>query len=366
VPTGAPPPDEVREVFGPVPVSVEPMAHAVVATATAGMSRVRAADGRSAVVKVLAHAPGGDGNWRSGGAVDHWYYWRREALAYGSGLLATLAGGLRAPVCHLVAERPDGSVALWLEDLPGPPGPTWSLDRYRLAARHLGRAQGEFVAGGRALPDDPWLSRHWLRDYLAQRDGDRALLDDPDLAAWRHPLLAGWFPDPAATAADLARMRADQDALIGVLDGLPATLCHLDLHPANLFAAAGGTVAIDWAFVGQGALGEDAGNLVPDAVFDFHVPPARLDDLHDVVAAAYRAGLADAGAAVSDHDVRLALAVAIAAKYAWIGPALIRAVAEGRDQLNRHPLAQAVAAWAPAVHYLLARAAEARAGAGIG
>jgi hypothetical protein len=342
------------------------MAHTVVATATAAMTRVRAADGRSAVVKVLAHAPGGGGNWRSGAAVDHWYYWRREALAYGSGLLASLAGGLRAPVCRLVAERPDGSVALWLEDLDGPPAPAWSLDRYRLAARHLGRAQGEFVAGGRALPTDPWLSRHWLRDYLEQRDGDRALLGDPGLAAWRHPLLAGWFPDPAATAAGLVRMRADQDALLALLDGLPATLCHLDLHPANLFAVGGATVAIDWAFVGLGAMGEDAGNLVPDAVFDFHVPPARLDALHDAVASGYRAGLADAGAAVGDDDVLLALAAAMAAKYAWIGPALLRAVAEGRDQLNRRPLAEAVGAWAPAVHFLLDRAAEARARAGIG
>src|SRR5512136_1328606 len=36
------------------------------------------------------------------------WYWKREALAYQSGLLHTLPGGnVTAPACHLVDERPD-------------------------------------------------------------------------------------------------------------------------------------------------------------------------------------------------------------------------------------------------------------------
>ena len=154
-PVVAAPADELTAVFGDVgdgPITIEPLPHAAVASATAGLWRVRIAD-RSAVVKLLAHAPaGGSPNWRSGEEESHWYYWRREAEAYRSGLLAGLGGGLRAPRCGLVADRGDGSVALWLEDLLGDPASSWSLDRYHRASRHLGQAQGEYIAG-RPLPD---------------------------------------------------------------------------------------------------------------------------------------------------------------------------------------------------------------------
>lgn len=351
-----PPDSEIRDVFGAGasgPAVVEPVTHVVVASATAGIWRVRVGP-RSAIVKVLAHAPDGRGNWQSGDAVDHWYYWRREAAAYESGVLGSLAGGLRAPECYLVAERDDASVAIWLEDLRGAPGAIWPVERYQAASRQLGEAQGEFVAG-RPVPPDPWLSRDWLRAYLHQRDGDLALLEDP--AAWRHPLVAAWFPDPPVD--ELVAMRRDQPRFLAVLDGLPRTLAHLDLHPANLFAAGRDTAVVDWAFVGVGALGEDPGNLVPDAALDFHVSPDRLDDLDATVTAGYLDGLRAAGWDGTADLVRLAMATTMAAKYAWIAPAILRATSEGRDQLNRRPTAEAVAAWAPTVHFLLARAREA-------
>jgi hypothetical protein len=360
------PADEVRAVFGkPVEsggVSVEPLAHTVIASATVGIWRVRCGE-RSAVVKVLAHRPGGHENWRSGEAEDHWYYWRREAAAYESGLLGSLGSGvsgapggrLRAPDCYLVAERHDGSVALWIEDLRGAPGPAWPIPRYGLAARQLGRVQGTFAAG-RSLPDDPWLSRGWLRAYLAQRDRDLALVGDP--SAWRHPLVAAWFPDPPVD--ELAALRRGQQRFLRVLDGLPPTLSHLDLHPANMFDVEGDTAVVDWAFVGVGAVGEDAGNLVPDAVLDFHVPPDRLDELHAAVADGYAAGLRDAGCDAPRSLVRLAMAATVAAKYAWIAPAILRATTEGRPHLNRRPVAEALAAWAPTVRFILTCAEEAR------
>jgi hypothetical protein len=338
-------------------VDIEPLGHVLVAAGTQGIWRVRDGD-RTAVVKVLAHAPDYQGNWPSGVAEDDWGYWRREALAYSSGLLASLGGRLRAPSC-IVEEQDDGSVALWLEDLSdrGVPAPTWELSRYGDAARHLGRAQGEFVvAGGRPLPTDRWLSRGWLRTYLTRRDADMSLLTDP--MAWRHPLVAAGFPDPPVD--ELVAMRADQERFLAVLDGMPPTLAHLDCHPANLFDVDGDTVVIDWGFVGIGALGEDPGNLVPDSVLDFHVGAEHLDLLYETVASGYHAGLRDAGWSGSADDVRRAMAAAMAAKYAWIAPGILRATSEGRDRMNGRPIAEALAAWAPTVRFLLARADEAR------
>jgi hypothetical protein len=352
-----PPEEELRDVFGPAGtgggVGVEPLGHSVVASATAGLWRIRCG-GRSAVVKVLAHSTRGHANWQSGLAEDHWFYWRREAAAYQSGLLGSFAGGLRAPECYLVAERDDGSVAVWLEDLQGAPGTTWPQGRYGIAAQQLGQAQGQFVTD-RPLPTHPWLSRRWLRAYLRQRDRDMALLKDRSV--WRHPLVATWFPDPPVE--ELIAMRDRQELFLGVLDQMPPTVSHLDLHPANLFNTDGHTTVIDWAFVGIGATGEDAGNLVPDAVLDFHVAPERLNHLYDDVANGYHAGLQAAGWDPPLSQVRLAMAATMATKYAWIAPAILRAINENRDQLNRRPLADALEAWAPTVHFLLARAREA-------
>ncbi|MGH9227396.1 MAG: phosphotransferase [Acidimicrobiales bacterium] len=353
------PAGEVEAVFGHSsrdPLTIEPLPHAAVASATAGLWRVRVAR-RSTIVKLLAHAPdGGSPNWRSGRDERHWYYWRREAEAYRSGLLDGLGGGLRAPRWDLVADRDDGSIALWLEDLRGDPASSWSVDRYQTAARHLGRAQGEFITG-RPLPDEPWLSRGWLLGYLDQPFRRLTAPTDPSL--WRHPLLAGWFPEPPIGA--LRAMRADRRLFLGVLDRMPPTLCHLDFHPANLFDGGHGTTAaIDWSFVGIGALGEDAGNLVPDAVLDFHVGPEELTVLYDAVADGYTAGLRDAGWTGSDATVRLAMSATMGAKYAWIGPALARAAIAGRELLNGRPIAEALSWWAPTVAFLLDRAREAR------
>jgi len=278
-------------------------------------------------------------------------------LAYETGLLAALRGGLRAPDCLLAAPRPDGSVALLLEDVRSAPATRWTLARYGIAARHLGQMQGAYLACV-DLPDHEWLSRDWLRSYLARRDGDLHLVDDESL--WADARLAPWFADPPI--ARVHAMREDQSRFLEALDALPRTLCHLDLHPANMFGdVAGDTTVIDWSFVGIGALGEDAGNLVPDAVLDFHVDPAQIDDLYETVYAGYAAGLRDAGAPDATAAARLGMTATIAAKYAWIAPAILGAVAEDRDHLNRRPIEESLQWWGPTVRFLLDRADEGRA-----
>jgi hypothetical protein len=359
--TGDPelPVEELRTIFGAAitdrsAVTVQRV-YDPVASASAGIWRV-STRWRSLILKLVAHSDEGHANWRSGEDPNHWYYWQREVLAYETGLLRSLRGGLRAPDCLLIARRVDGSVALWLEDLVGTPGTRWTLERYRFAARHLGQTQGSYLMN-QPLPDDEWLSRHWLRDYLRQRDGDLALVTDA--AAWDHALVRLWFPTPPIDR--LQAMREDQPRFLDSLDRLPRTLCHLDLHPANLFADGDhSTAVIDWAFVGLGMVGEDAGNLVPDAVLDFHVAPSRVDDLYETVVTGYDLGLRDAGWDGSISVVRLGMAATIAAKYAWIAPAILRVTSDHRELLNGRPVAEALKWWAPTVRFLLDRADEAR------
>jgi hypothetical protein len=329
--------------------------HEAVASATVGICRVTA-DDWSAVLKLVGLGTGGHPNWKAGGQPEHWYYWRREVLAYQSGLVASLTGGLRAPECYLISERVDGNVALWLEDLRGAtPAVLWPLRRYSVAARHLGHAQGTFV-DRRPLPDEAWLSRSWLRAYLTQRDVDIRLLEDE--AAWAIPLVREWLSD--SLAGPLLDMRGDQESFLRALDRAPNTVCHFDLHPANLFGADDETILIDWSFVGIGAIGEDAGNLVPDAVLDFHVAPEHIDELYDIVRDGYLEGLKEAGWAGSEEMIDLAMRATIAAKYAWIAPAMLRAAVDRRDSLNKRAIRDTFRWWAPVIPFLIKCAEQTR------
>jgi hypothetical protein len=64
----------------------------------------------------------------AGDAAADFSYWRREPLAYASGLLARLTG-VAAPRCFAQGENADG-VVLWLEDVDG--GGGWTVERYGL------------------------------------------------------------------------------------------------------------------------------------------------------------------------------------------------------------------------------------------
>ena len=112
------------------------------------------------------------------GAADprHWAYWRREALAYRSGLLPT-GPGLRAPRCYGVIDD-----AVYLEDVPR------RAEDPLPAAYKLGVWQARTT-----IPDAPWLAGHQLAPRIAASDLDWTAVDlDPRLPrvwARRHDLL---------------------------------------------------------------------------------------------------------------------------------------------------------------------------------
>jgi hypothetical protein len=96
-----------------------------------------------------------------------WDYWKREALAYEAGLLVDLADGFVAPRCYGIRDLGQDHVAIWLEDIVGSGPSRWPLERYGLAARHLGRFNGAYLTG-RRLPGWPWLSVGRVRQWLAR------------------------------------------------------------------------------------------------------------------------------------------------------------------------------------------------------
>ena len=115
----------------------------------------------SAVLKVIG-APSGDAGATTGvGDPRHADYWKREAEAFGSGLLDALPAGLAAPRCFGVAERPE-DMRIWMEEVDDTIGAPWPLRRFGVAARHLGRFNGAYLAG-RSVPALPWLGQGLLR-----------------------------------------------------------------------------------------------------------------------------------------------------------------------------------------------------------
>ena len=303
-----PPPD----LLAPGEIA-ETLTHNTGNTATGGIWRLRGASGPR-ILKISQ--PGTDDpmlQWGTSTEPTHFNYWQRESLAYRSGAVATVYAdaGIRGPRLLDAVDRPDGSVALWLEDVAGEPGATWTIDELGDFADRLGRAQAAWL--DRPAPY-PWLSRRWLHQYVERRP-----LTEP--VEWDHPVLsAAW---PADLRTGLANLAANREALLAVADRAPRTLAHLDVWPMNLIGTNAGPVLLDWAFIGGGAIGEDIGNLIVDSVADGLVPVSRLDVVAEAAIDSYLTGIAGL---VDAQTVRRGVYATGAAKYAAFGPTIARRV----------------------------------------
>lgn len=302
---------EVQAVLGRAEATrVTALLHNQNQRVTTGIWRVEAG-GRSAVLKILSGygAAAEPTHWQPSSDPTHWNWWRREAEVHRSGLvdLAYGGSGVRAPELRACFERADGSLALWTEDVTGD---AWTVDGAGPAAAAWGLAQGG--AAARDALSVPWTSRRFLRTYCATMPV-RSELRDP--SQWSSPLVR-WVPGPVRDG--LARLHDERDWFFSIMERLPRTLCHLDVWPANLFAQVDGSmVAVDWAFVGDGAVGEDMGNLIADSIFDGHLPSSCLPSLEGAVVDGYLAGLHEAGWEGDERCVRLAVC-ASAVKYHWL------------------------------------------------
>jgi hypothetical protein len=191
------------------------------------------------------------------------FYWKREWLAYDSGTLQDLPGGLCAPRCYRVTEYPDEAVWLWLEEVAGRFEGKWPLEHYGVVARHLGQLNGAYLAG-RPLPSDPWVCRGFLRTYVEQAAPVYARLRESLDHRLIRRLLQG------EDASKLFKTWEEREIYLDALDRLPQAFCHMDAFRRNLFArrtpeGEDQTVAIDWSYVGCGAVGEELVPLVEAA-----------------------------------------------------------------------------------------------------
>lgn len=268
-----------------------------------------------------------DSHWTVGAEdPSHWNYWAREGLAYRHGLVKIYEpAGISAPEV-IAAYYAEDVIVLLLDHVDGLPGDQWAVPQYASASRSLGEAHGHLLVEEVAAEYD-WLSEDFLRDYSSEKAVDWALLDSDE--AWSQPLVKRNFPPELRREATW--LHAARGQLYGIASALPRVLSHLDFWTKNLILRHDGSLTlVDWAFAGDGAVGEDVGNLIPDAAFDHFIESERLPELEAAVRDAYLQGLADAG---WDGDARLAeLGMCAAAiKYDWLTPWMLSSASEQRQ-----------------------------------
>lgn len=250
-----------------VETSVTPIVTGNMGVATASVERVSgvvrsgAGEQRFSLIRKSFQPERSGRHTESAGDPRHWAYWRREPLAYASGVLINpLGAGLVAPYCYDIIDD-----VVYLADVAGPP------ERTEVAAHRLGVWHATAP-----IPDAPWLAG----DQLAQR----VTATEPDWAAIDAP-------------AEVRAVWDRRHELLKSLDAVPVVLCHGDFHPGNLIDTGGeSTTVLDWGTLGTGPAGTDLAHLALATLTDPFA--SYLDGLQ---------GKVDAESAHLGYSVALAL-----------------------------------------------------------
>jgi hypothetical protein len=312
----------------------------------------------SLVVKTLGKSP-------KVGSDDpaHLYYWKREILAYQSGLLSKSWGQFSSARCFGVVQYADDEFWIWLEHVVETEGEDWSLEQYGVTAHHLGRFNGEYL-GGRPLPQYYWLTEGGIKFWLKVSE---PVIDNlPSIV--RNATRPHWLTDHEVTR--VMNLWANRQHLLATLARLPRTLCHHDAFRRNLFSqqrktGLAQTVAIDWQFMGTGVVGEDIVLLISASLIFMHVDCRHVKTLDAIVFQGYLEGLREAGCQLDERLVRFGY-TASAALYglvvagAWLPEMLDAEMSALNERVIGHPMESILAAFAAVQSHLLDLGEEAQ------
>jgi len=167
------------------------------------------------------------------------------------------------------------------------------------------------------MPSAGWLSVGWMPKTMAFVEKE-IKIGTTVPATLAVPLVKKHFP-PNANEQFL-RIWNEREIFLKALDRLPQTFAHQDGVSRNLFARLIGndqyeTIATDWAFAGQAAIGLDAAMPVIIDVFLGDLDSSKAEAYDKLVFNGYVTGLQDAGWNGSEKQVRLGYTAATALKY---------------------------------------------------
>jgi hypothetical protein len=208
-------------------------------------------------------------------------------------LLADLPPGLAAPRCLGVETYPGDETWLWLEDVTETGPKAWPLDRYGLAAQHLGRFNGQYLTG-KPLPTMPWLANSHIRQRIV--DAEATIAELPQTS--QSPVFADLLAEDSLER--MLTLWAARELLLARLNHLPQTLCHFDAFRRNLLnrpgpTGAAETVAIDWALTGPGVIGQELVALFHTSLTFTTFDLDQIPTLDQLIFQGYLAGLRESG-----------------------------------------------------------------------
>ena len=376
-----------EEMAWPVSWAAESLGWAAVNPATLGLYRLtglakvgsRDAVDWAVVLKVVGDVELGGSPLDMGFLHDpqDFNYWKREALAFDSGLLDGWPGPLVPVRCLGVDNTEQGVSWIWLEAHGGAQiRDAWTLEELAVLAYDLGAFSAQWVDHPPSASSYPWLVQRWLRaGVTCFRDigVGHALEHD---GCWEHPLVAAALP--AGTRQRVRSLFDGAEELLALLDSMPTTLAHHDTQASNFFIrdpadVDSRTVAIDWGFIGLAPVGHDLGCHLWGNLFNWRIDPREAADFDRRATSAYLAGLRDFGWDGDDRTVLFARAAAAALVTATLMTTQIDGLCDHtpnyygdgnwpQELADRHQLSveTAMTRWAASLDYALDLGDEAR------
>ncbi|GIP33650.1 hypothetical protein [Paenibacillus sp. J2TS4] len=228
--------------------------------------------------------------------VDHYYYWKREALVYYSGILNLLPSGIRAPLCHAVEEYPDENVWIWLEDIAFESiQSNWLFTHMCKISYLLGKYNGAYITGN-PLPNESFLCHTWMRSWVEVCAAYAKPIEEQKVI-WDSCLID--FIGKSSMWELYHNNRNRVNSLLETLELLPRVFAHQDVHWDNIFIeklnGSDSLIAIDWQFASISGVGEELGRMFGYALLKKKVPVNKVEEYKEELFLNYMQGLRDVG-----------------------------------------------------------------------
>jgi hypothetical protein len=242
-------------------------------------------------------------------------YLLREWQAYRSGFLNLLSGDVVAPKCFGTSQQAGDVLWIWLEDLGSVEEQPWAQEDYERTARDFGAWNGSYLVA-ETQPNFAWFCQSAAREWTQQAAPEIEVLR----ASLGHPVIERLYPGDQAQR--VLHLWEERNLYLNALERLPQTVCHNDAFRRNLFIRRHAdrpphVIAIDWAYLGWGAVGEEVAAMVVGNLVFNEVAWAQAPKFTEAVFAAYLEGLQQTGWSSDPRMVRLGFTAAAAMKYSF-------------------------------------------------
>ncbi|MBM7569506.1 hypothetical protein [Paenibacillus sacheonensis] len=275
--------------------------------------------------------------------VDHYYYWKREALVYHSGILSQLPLSIRAPLCHAVEEHPDESLWIWLEDIAIEAIQCdWSFAHMCKISYLLGKYNGVYITGTH-LPNESFLCRSWIRSWVEVCAAYAKPIEEQK-NIWNSCLEDFNANSSMWGLYHINRNRVN--SLLETIELLPRVFAHQDVHWDNIFIEQVNGIdtllAIDWQFASISGVGEELGRMFGYALIKNKIPVNKVEEYKEELFQNYLQGLRDQGWDGNSKLVRFGFIASASLRFIMVMDKLISNLEEddrkNQKEKSRHLL----------------------------